>query len=132
MPDVKIPAKKPFRVVFSAASYIDPIEGLGPDGQATVLQVYKVGRQGETIELTTAQAARLQELGAVKPADEPLSYSEMDTKQLKALADERGVQVQGSGANGAVLDQDIVNALTVYDQGQGVVSNVVPPAPVEK
>lgn len=132
MPDIKIPAKKPFRVVFSAASYIDPTEGLGPDGQATVLQVYKVGRQGETIELTDAQAARLQDLGAVKPADEPLSYNEMNTKQLKALADERSVQVQGSGANGAVLDQDIVNALTVYDQGQGVVSNVVPPAPVEK
>jgi hypothetical protein len=121
-------ASSEYRVVFSAATYIDPVEGLGPDGQPTTLQVYKVGRQGETITLTDAQAARLLDLGAVKPADEPLSYSEMSTAQLQALADQRGIQVQGSGANGAVLDSDLVSALTVYDQGQGIVSNVVPPA----
>jgi hypothetical protein len=108
-----------YRVVFSAATYIDPVEGLGPDGQPTTLQVYKVGRQGETIELTGPLNPDGSRRPAVKPKDEPLTYDEMTDKQLDALISDRGITVSGSGANGEALTVDKVNALNTYDQGQG-------------
>jgi hypothetical protein len=114
----KSPATKAYRVCIVAATYLEPREVVGPTGDVTVQHVYSVGRFGEEIQLTEAQATRLLDLGAVKPADEPLTYEEMDRKQLDAAVKERGITVSGSGANGEVLDTDIVNALNTYDAGQ--------------
>lgn len=118
-----------YRVVVAAVTYTSPEPGFAPDGSETTLPVYKVGRFGETVELTDVQAKRLGELGplqpdgsrgpAVKPVDEPLSYDEKTVDELKELAETRGIEVTGSGANGAALKEDYVNALVTYDQGQG-------------
>jgi hypothetical protein len=94
-----------------------------------VVNATAVGRFGETVELTDAEAKRLADLGprnpdgsrrpAIKPKDEPLTYDEMSDKQLDALIKDRGISVTGSGANGEALTIDKINALTTFDQGQG-------------
>jgi hypothetical protein len=124
-----LPKTKTYRVATLAARYIKPQIGVGPDGQEVVVQTTAVGRFGEEIELTDAEAKRLEDLGplnpdgsrrpAVKPKDEPLTYDEMTDKQLDALISDRGITVSGSGANGEALTVDKVNALNTYDQGQG-------------
>jgi hypothetical protein len=113
-----LPAKEPYRVSALGATYFDPVIGLRPDGSEGVISVDRIGRFGETIELTAGQAARLVDLGVVKPAGEERSYDEMTVDELKALADERALDVKGSGANGAALKDDYVNALNTFDQGQ--------------
>jgi hypothetical protein len=75
---------------------------------------------GEQIDLTDREARRLAGLDAVKPKDEPLSYDEMDEKQLAKLAKDRSVTVRSSGADAdRPLRTDYVNALNTFDQGQG-------------
>lgn len=115
-------ATKEYRVVVAGVSYIEPTE----TANGTV-PVYKVARFGEQVALSDEQAKRLSELGpmrpdgsrgpAVKPADAPASYDEMTVPELEDLAKERDLDVRGSGANGAVLKEDLVNALNTYDQG---------------
>lgn len=114
---VKLPATAPHRVVAVGATYLDATETIGPDGKPMVAYVSRLGYRGETVELNEHQAARLIDLDAVKPADEPLSYDEMKVEDLTRLAESRGVDVQGSGADGAVLKEDLLNALVIYDQG---------------
>jgi hypothetical protein len=42
-------------------------------------------------------------------------YSKMTPEDLRALVDERQLQVQGSGANGNIIKTDLVNALVASD-----------------
>lgn len=115
-----------YRVVGVAATYFAPAETL-INGKVDTVQTYQVGRFGEEIDLDDAQAKRLEDLGVVRPADSALGYDEMTVDQLKAESDARGITVEGSGANGAVLKTDYVNALNTYDAGEA--GAVVTPGP---
>lgn len=126
MPAV-LPKTKPYRVAVLAVRYFNYQEGVGPDGQPMVVATTGVGRFGEHVDLTDAEAKRLEDLGpfdprsgkrrpAVLPKDAPLTYDEMDDKQLKKLADDRGAMVTGSGANGEALKEDYINALVNMDR----------------
>lgn len=124
--------KSPYRVVVLAASYVDTEPGFLPDGSQGEVPVYRVADFGQVIDLTEAQVRALADKGpllnpanpsegrgpAVKPADEAKSYSEMTVPELEDLATERDLTVTGSGADGRVLKDDLVNALSTYDQGQ--------------
>jgi hypothetical protein len=126
--EASVAGKSEYRVVVAAVTYIDSEPGIAPDGSEALVPVYKVARFGETVELSDKQAARLKQFGplqpdgtrgpAVKPAGEDKSNDELTVEELKAKADEAGVTVSGSGANGAVLKDDLVNALNTYEQGQ--------------
>jgi hypothetical protein len=124
-----LPKTKTYRVATLAVRYAQPRLTLGADGQDMVVNATAVGRFGDEVDLTDAEAKRLEELGplnvdgsrrpAIKPKDEPLTYDEMSDKQLDALIKDRGISVTGSGANGEALTIDKINALTTFDQGQG-------------
>jgi hypothetical protein len=128
MAPVKLPATKPYRVSIAGASYLKHKVDVGPDGQDVEVVTRELALFGQEIELTDREAKRLIDLEAVKPAKEPLSYEEMKVPQLKDLVTERGIEVQGSGADGQALKDDYINALRVYDQGQGAASTAPPPA----
>jgi hypothetical protein len=65
----------------------------------------------------------------VKPEDAPLSYDEMNDKQLDAEIKERGVTVTSSGADqDQPLRTDKINALLTFDQGQGSAGQPAVPA----
>jgi hypothetical protein len=81
---LELPATTPHRVVAVGATYLDATETLGPDGKPTVAYISKVAYRGETVELNAHQARRLIDLGAVKSADEPLSYDERKVEDLGA------------------------------------------------
>lgn len=118
MPVPKLPETKPFRVVVVGVSYNEPTHALHPEtGEDIVVHAGKVGVHGEEIQLTEVQARRLEELGAVKAKGAPLGYEEQDVEALKALAKERGLDVKGSGANGGVVKDDLIQALNTYDAG---------------
>lgn len=120
MAGAKLPDTKPHRVVIAGVRYLKPTEVLDADsGDTVVRQVADLATFGQEVQLTDREARRLGELEAVKPADAPLGYEEMNEVQLADIVRTRGITVQGSGANGAVLRQDQVNALTIYDQAQG-------------
>jgi hypothetical protein len=42
----------------------------------------------------------------------------MTVEDLQVRAAELGLEVSGSGANGGVLKDDLVNALNTYEKGQ--------------
>lgn len=115
-----LPEKSPHRVVTVGASYLDHTETILPDGSEGVVPVYRVGRFGEIIQLAENQARRLLHLGAVKPADAPLAYHEQDQQALQAQADDRGITVVGSGANGEVIRTDLVSALENHDRATNI------------
>lgn len=123
---VKLPETKSYRVATLAVTYLSPVESFDANGGEIVAQVTKVGRFGEEIDLTVGEAKRIQVIGEglvppvelIKPAGAPLDYQEMTVPDLEALAEERGIEVSGTGANGGVLKEDLVNALNTYDRGQ--------------
>ena len=132
----KAPATKPYRVAIAGAIYDRFAETIGPDGEDQVVPVRELALFGQEIELTEREARRLTELGAVKPAGEPLSYDEMDDKQLDAVVKERGITVSSTGADAEQpLRTDKINALLTYDQGHGragqpaTAAEPAPPAP---
>lgn len=120
-------ATKEYRVVTAGITYISPVEGFAPDGSEATLRVYLRASRGDIVELTEKQANRLSELGpigregkrrpAVKLVDEDRTYDEMGPDEMDRLISERGIDVVGTGANGALLDEDRINALYNYDQG---------------
>ncbi len=117
----KLPDTKPYRVCIGGAMYASPRVFVGLDGTEGVAYPSVLGQRGETIELTDREARRLTDLEAVKPADEPLSYDEMDDKQLDAAVKAAGVKVTSSSADSdRPLRGDKINALRTYDQGRGV------------
>lgn len=117
--DLTLPPTEPYRVVGVGATYFEPVATVGGDGKPTVVLSYRVGGRGEKVELTADQAQRLQDLGAVKPWDDPLSYDEMDDDALRSTAASRGVLVPSSGADSdKPLRTDFINALNSYDLGQ--------------
>lgn len=116
----KLPDTKPFRVCIAGAVYLKHRETINADGDDVVIPTRELAVFGEQIELTDREARRLTGLNAVKPADEPLSYDEMDEKHLAKLAKERGVVVPSSGADSdQPLRTDFINALNTFDQGHG-------------
>jgi hypothetical protein len=131
MAPVKLPATKRYRVSIAGASYQKHKTDVGADGQDVEVVTRELALFGEEIELTDREAKRLTDLDAVKPADEPLSYEEMDTDALAKLADERGIDVNGSAVDGQALKDDYINALRIYDQAQGTVRPAGPVAPPE-
>lgn len=116
----KLPATKSYRVSIAGAMYASPQITTDFEGNETVVYVQRLGVNREEIELTDREAHRLTELGAVLPADQPLSYDEMNDKELDAAVKDAGVSVVSSGAD---QDQptraDKVTALQTYDQGRG-------------
>lgn len=117
---LKLPATKPYRVKIVGATYYEPVEAINVNGEPYVAQQYKVAGFGEEIMLTEQQANRLTGLDAVIPAGEPLTYAEMDEKQLAAVAKDRGVAVRSTSADAEKpLKDDYINALNAFDQGQG-------------
>lgn len=117
----KLPDMKPYRVSIGGAMYQSPKLVMGYDGVESVVYVTRLGERGEEINLTDREAHRLTELEAVKPAGEPLSYDEMNDKQLDAAVKAAGVTVVSSGADSdKPLRGDKLTALRSYDQGRGV------------
>lgn len=120
----KLPETKPYRVCIGGAMYASPRLAQNLDGSETLLYPTVLGTRGETIELTDREAQRLTTLDtgpAVKPAGEPLSYDEMNDKQLDAAVKAAGVKVTSSSADSdRPLRADKINALLTYDQGRGV------------
>lgn len=120
-----------YRVATLAVVYNEPTPGFNPvSGEPATLQVTKVGRFGDEIELTDNEANRIKQIGdglvpptdLIKPSGAPLGYDEMNDKQLKAATDERGIVVSSSSVDAEKpLRSDYVNALNAYDQAQGVV-----------
>lgn len=55
---------------------------------------------------------------AADDEDEDESYDSWSVDDLKAEVEERGVEVEGSGAGGNVLKADLVAALEQHDQGR--------------
>lgn len=117
----KLPDTKPYRVCIGGAMYASPRVAVNIDGTETVMYPTVLGERGETIELTAGEAQRLTGLEAVKPADEPLTYDEMNDKQLDAEVKRTGVTVVSSSADrDKPLREDKINALRTFDQGRGV------------
>lgn len=93
----------------------------------------KTFRKGDALELEDAKAERLVELGVAEYTDEEVeevaevveaedveqddtqadekSLDEMTVSELKEIAKEKGVEVVGSGAKGAVTKVDLIEAL---------------------
>jgi hypothetical protein len=114
----KLPDRKPYRVVSVGVAYLEPTIGINPDtGEEVIVNSHAVAHNGSEVELTDAQARRLIDLGAIKPKDAPLGYEEQTVDALTALAKERGLDVKGTGANDAVIKDDLVHALHTYDAG---------------
>jgi hypothetical protein len=55
------------------------------------------------------------EPSTVGAADEPVDYAELSKDELQAEVDRRGITVEGSGANGNVVKDDLVAALEADD-----------------
>ena len=76
-------------------------------------------KRGETINLNEAQAARLKahvepvEVAQAenKAAEPGNSLEDLNFDELKALAESKELQVEGTGKNGAVKKDDLINAL---------------------
>ncbi|HET6502115.1 MAG TPA: hypothetical protein VFG87_15270 [Amycolatopsis sp.] len=116
-----MPDTKPYRVSIGGAMYASPRIAQNIDGSETLSYPTVLGVRGETVMLTDREAQRLTDLEAVKPADEPLSYDEMNDKQLDAAVKEAGVTVTSSGADAdKPLRGDKIQALRTFDQGRGV------------
>lgn len=116
----ELPPTEPYRVSIAGAIYQKHREGLNADGEETILVTRELAMFRQEIELTEREARRLLALGAVRPKDDPLGYDEMDENQLKAETNKRGIEVRSTGADpDQPLRIDYVNALLIYDQGQG-------------
>lgn len=109
---------KEYRVVSVGLSYTAPERVTNPDGSEGTVHARKDAHAGDTITLTAAESERLVALGAVVPADADKTYGEMTVKELQAEADERGLTVEGSGANGNVLQEDLLTALKADDEAK--------------
>lgn len=117
----KMPDLKPYRVCIGGAMYQSPRVASNVDGSESISYPTVLGTRGEEIMLTDREAKRLTDLEAVKPADEPLSYDEMNDKQLDVAVKTAGVRITSSGADqDKPLRIDKINALLTYDQGRGV------------
>jgi hypothetical protein len=118
MDDLELPSTESFRVVGVGATYYEPVPTVGGDGKPTIALSYRSAGRGERVELTAYDARRLQQLGAVKPWEDPKSYDEMADDELSRHASARGITVTSSGADPEQpLRQDYVAALNAYDQG---------------
>lgn len=131
----KLPATKTYRVAQAGVIYNKYKESIGLDGEEAVVVVPELATFGAEVELTDREFNRLKKVGVeyadamgfrapveyVKPKDAPLSYDEMDDKQLDAEIKDRDIVVTSSGADPEQpLRTDKINALVTFDQGQGV------------
>jgi hypothetical protein len=137
MPASKLPATKTYRVAQAGVIYNRFVESTGLDGEDTIVVVRELATFGQRVELTEREVNRINKIGAeltppvvyVKPEDAPLSYDEMNDKQLDAEIKERGVTVTSSGADqDQPLRTDKINALLTFDQGQGSAGQPAVPA----
>jgi len=79
----------------------------------------KAHHQGDSVTLTNKQAERLSQFVEAKDVTETKtdlqsgaqSLEDMNFNELKALAEESGLVVEGTGKNGAVKKDDYLNAL---------------------
>lgn len=117
----ELPATKPYRVCTVGAVYDRFVEVVDDDGEDAVRKVRDLATFGQTVELTEREARRLTALDVVRPAGDPLTYDEMNDKQLDKVISDRAINVRSTGADAdQPLRTDKINALLVYDQGRGV------------
>jgi hypothetical protein len=129
--EVELPETKPYRVAMLGATYNKAEAVYGPTGP-TLQFLNVLGSRGEIIYLDDAQAHRLLALGAVKEADDPRAYTEMNETELAALAKSRGVEVRSSSLDeNQPLRPDYIAALEAHDAGVASIVPVQPPAPPE-
>lgn len=72
--------------------------------------------RGSQVDIADEIAARLIAQGradALAPTAEETGISQLTVEELQALADERGLEIEGTGAAGKVVKADLVKALTV-------------------
>lgn len=79
----------------------------------------------DVVELTPEQYDRLKHLGRKVGEDEPiadkqpanveLSYDKMSKEELERLVGERGLTPVGTGAEGAIIKPDLIDALKAAD-----------------
>jgi hypothetical protein len=119
--DVQLPATEPYRVVIACATYNEHVAVYNEAGEAVARPRYAWGLRGEVINLTKGDAHRLLDLNAVRPADEPKGYEEMDDDELRTLVRARGVSVRSSGADAdRPLRTDYIASLQAFDIGNDV------------
>ena len=131
----KLPETKPYRVAQAGVIYYKVKVRTGLDGEDETIATPVLGTFGEEVQLTEREVNRLAQVGLdyaasmglkepveyVKPKDAPLSYDEMDDKQLDKLIKDRDLTVHSSGADDEQpLRTDKINALLTFDQGRGV------------
>lgn len=107
--------RKSYRVLSVGVSYMDPTETTSEDGSKITLNERRDAHAGQEIELVASEADRLLALGAIVDADAPATYGEMKVADLKTEAERRGLDVQGTGADGRILREDYVVALEADD-----------------
>lgn len=128
-----LPATKPYRVAQAGVIYYKSAIRTGLDGEDEIVATPILATFGTEVDLTDREVNRLKqvsedhaaamglkEFDLVKPKDAPLSYDEMDDKQLDKLVKDREITVTSSGADDEQpLRTDKINALMTFDQGHG-------------
>lgn len=80
----------------------------------------RLSQGGEPVELTDDQLKRLRAAGAKVSEQEAEDYSALSKDDLEKEAASRGLEVEGSGADGNVVKDDLVSALEESDErGEG-------------
>lgn len=98
--------------------------------KGVIISNSKTFRKGDALELEDAKAERLVELGVAEYTDEEVeevveaedveqddtqvdekSLDEMTVDELKKIAKDRVIEVEGTGAKGAVTKVDLIEAL---------------------
>ena len=75
---------------------------------------------GAPVELNDDQLKRLRAAGAKVSEQESEDYSALSKDDLEKEAAERGLEVEGSGADGNVVKDDLISALEQSDErGEG-------------
>lgn len=115
MADVNLPKTTEHDVIGVGCSYRKPAVAYDDRGQEILVFEHRTAGRGETISLTDGEARRLKDLGVVVAAGEGDSYDSKSVAELHDLAAERGLEVVGSGKNGAVVKDDLVAALEADD-----------------
>lgn len=112
MAEVSLPDTQEYRVVVVGVLYQEPRIDHDLEGNARVIYVTQTAPRGAVVGLVPREAKRLQDLDAVRPADSPKGYDELDDEQAKAAAAARGLVVRSSGADAdQPLREDYITAL---------------------
>lgn len=117
--EVKVPDTQDFRVVVVGVLYDSPRLDHDLEGNPKVIYVRQTAGRGQVIGLVPREAKRLGDLSAVRPAEDPKGYDELDDAEAKSAAAARGLVVRSSGADAdQPLREDFITALVNADRSE--------------